>query len=250
MCAVEGVRLVEEAIRSRLKLHALFVRESAQAKAQRILDQLSKGAEAVVLPDDVFDSAVLTEHPQGIAALVKIREHDLETALAVAPALIVVPAAMQDPGNFGTVIRSSEAFGATAVIGTEGTVNPWNPKTVRASAGSAFRLPLLKTRSGALIAELRTREIRILALVAPLQEGELAQGDGHSPRGARRLQDADLSRPCALIVGNEGAGVPREFLREIDEFISIPQVQVESLNAGVAASIALYEAQRQRSKAR
>ena len=250
MCAVEGLRLVEEAIRSRLKLHALFIRESAQAKAQRILSQLTKGADAVVLPNDVFDSAVLTEHPQGIAALVKVHEYDLDSALAATPGLIVVPAAIQDPGNFGTVIRSAEAFGATAVISTEGSVNPWNPKTVRASAGSVFRLPVLKTRSDRLIPELRARAIRALALVAPLREDEPAAGDGKSARAARRLQDTDLIRPCALIVGNEGAGVPRDFLREIDEFISIPQVRVESLNAGVAASIALYEAQRQRSAAR
>ena len=250
MCAVEGLRMVEEAIRSRLKLHALFIRESSQAKAQRILDQLTKGADAVVLPDDVFDSAVLTEHPQGIAALIKIGEQDFDTALAVVPALVVVAAAIQDPGNFGTLIRSAEAFGATAVVGTEGTVNPWNPKTVRASAGSIFRLPLLKTQSDLLVPKFRAREIRTLALVAPPREGDQRQGDGSSAHAAQRLQDADLTRPCALIVGNEGAGVPREFLREIDEFISIPQVRVESLNAGVAASIALYEAQRQRSAIR
>jgi TrmH family RNA methyltransferase len=246
MCAVEGLRLIEEAIRSSLKLHALFIRESSQAKAERILGQLSKHAEAVLLPDSVFDSAVLTEHPQGIAALVKVQEHDLESALTPMPALVTVAAGVQDPGNFGTLIRSAEAFGATAVIGTEGTVNQWSPKTVRASAGSIFRLPVAKSTLEELITQLRSRPIAILALTTPHSEGE-GFGDGSNSRAPRRLQDADLKRPCALFVGNEGAGLSREIMREIEEFVAIPQARVESLNAGVAASIALYEAQRQRS---
>jgi len=250
LCAIEGVRLIEEAIRSRLKVHALFVRESSKTRAQRVIDQLSKHAEALLLPDSIFDSTVLTESPQGIAALVKVRQHDLDSALAVAPALVVVPAGVQDPGNVGTLIRSAEAFGATAAVGTEGTVNFWNPKTVRASAGSVFRLPILKTAAQNLISELRARQIRLFALVAPHGESQTASTNGSSPQKPKRLQDVDLTSSCALFVGNEGAGLTRDLLREIDEFVAIPQARVESLNAGVAASIALYEAQRQRSGAR
>ena len=248
LCAVEGIRLIEEAIRSRLKIQALFVRESAQPKALRILDQLSKHADAVLLPDRVFDNAVLTEHPQGIAALIKAPEYDLQAAFTPAPTLLVAAAAVQDPGNFGTLVRSAEAFGATGVVGIEGTVNHWNPKTVRASAGSMFRLPVLKTSTAELMAELRSREIRALALVAP--HGDGSSGDGSTPRSALRLQDADLASSCALFIGNEGTGIPRELLSQVDQFVSIPQTRVESLNAGIAASIALYETQRQRSAAR
>ena len=246
MCAVEGMRLIEEAIRSRLKLHALFIRESSKPKADRILDQLSKRAEALLLPDSVFDSAVLTEHPQGIAALVKIQEHNLDLALRAASTLVVVAAGIQDPGNFGTLVRSAEAFGANAVIGIEGTVNHWNPKTIRASAGSIFRLPVLKSSAEELIQILRARDIRLLGLVAPPANGSAESGDGTSPRSPRLIQDTNLARACALVVGNEGAGVPRDLTRSVDEFVAIPQARVESLNAGVAASIALYEAQRQR----
>lgn len=246
LCAVEGVRLIEEAIRSRLKLHALFVRESSQAKAQRVVDQLSKHADALLLPDTVFESAVLTESPQGIAALVRVRRYDLKSALAVTPALVVVAAGVQDPGNLGTVVRSAEAFGATAVVGTEGTVSLWNPKTVRASAGSVFRLPILKTQTQELISHLRTGQMRLLALMAPHGDEKMTHSNGSSPRNPKRLQDADLTGSCALFVGNEGAGLSRDLLHEMDEFVAIPQVRVESLNAGVAASIALYEAQRQR----
>jgi len=245
LCAVEGIRLIEEAIRSRLKVQTLFVRESAQPKAQRILDQLTKHADAVLLPDPIFDSAVLTEHPQGIAALIKAPDHHLQSAFAPAPTLLVIAAAIQDPGNLGTLIRSAEAFGATGVIGIEGTVNQWNPKTVRASAGSIFRLPVLKTGTTDLLAELQSRQTRTLALVAPHSDGKT--GDGSNPRAPLHLEAADLASSCALFVGNEGAGIPRELLAKIDQFVAIPQKRVESLNAGIAASIALYDAQRQRS---
>jgi len=248
VCAVEGIRLIEEALRSRLKIQTLFVRESSQMKAQRILEQLTKHADAVLLPDRIFDSAVLTEHPQGIAALVKVPEYVLHSLFAKAPTLLVVAAAIQDPGNFGTMVRSAEAFGGTAVVGIEGTVSHWNPKTMRASAGSIFRLPVLKTNAAELLAELRSRQTRTLALVAPHTDNN--SGDGSTPRSPLPLQDVNLVEPCALFVGNEGAGIPRELLTSIDQFVTIPQVRVESLNAGVAVSIALYEAQRQRSAAR
>jgi TrmH family RNA methyltransferase len=246
LCAVEGLRLIEEAIRSSLKVHAVFIRESAQNKAQRILDQLGKRAESVLLPDSVFDSAVLTEHPQGIAALVKAPEYDLEAALAKAPALVVVAAGVQDPGNFGTLVRSAEAFGGTAVVGIDGTVNPWNPKSVRASAGSVFRLAVIKTKTEELISGLRSREIVALALMPPRSVDDQGVRDGGSSRSPRLLQDADLTRACAMFVGSEGAGLSRELISQIEEFVAIPQARVESLNAAVAASIALYEAQRQR----
>jgi RNA methyltransferase, TrmH family len=245
-CAVEGIRLIEEAIRSRLKIHALFVRESAQARAERILDQLSKHAEALLLPNDVFDSAAITEHPQGIAALVQIPRFDLEASLAPSPALVIVAAGIQDPGNLGTLIRSAEAFGAGSVMSIEGTVSQWNTKVIRASAGSVFRLPVMKVPSEDLTAELKSREIAALALVAP-RLLQTSDADGSIPQNPRRLQDSDLTRSCALFVGNEGAGIARELFSAIDEFVAIPQTRVESLNAGVAASVALYEAQRQRS---
>jgi RNA methyltransferase, TrmH family len=245
--ALEGIRLIEEAIRSRLKIQTLFVRESAQTKAQRVLDQLTKHANAILLPDRVFDSAVLTEHPQGIAALVKAPDHQLQSAFAPPPTLLLIAAAIQDPGNLGTLVRSAEAFGASGVVSIEGTVSHWNPKSVRASAGSVFRLPVLKTDSAELLSELKTRNIRMLALVAPHHNDSSKDG---TPRSPLRLQDVDLAGPCALFVGNEGAGIPRELLGKIDQFVAIPQTRVESLNAGVAASIALYEAQRQRRAAR
>jgi RNA methyltransferase, TrmH family len=245
LCAVEGVRMIEEAIRSRLKIHALFVRASSADKSSRLLEQIGKHAEAVLLPDEVFDSAVETEHPQGVAALVKVREQDLESALQPAPALAVVAAGLQDPGNLGTVLRSAEAFQATGVISIEGSVNHWNAKVIRASAGSIFRLPVVKATSETVLAELRNRAIRLAGLVASASDSP-AERDG-SAKAPRWIQHCHLTGSCALFIGNEGAGLAPSLAREMDEFIAIPQARVESLNAGVAASIALYEARRQRS---
>lgn len=238
--------MIEEAIRSRIKLHTVFVRASSAAKSDRLLEQVGKHTETLLLLDEVFDSAVDTEHPQGVAALVKVSEADLASALQSVPALVVVAAGIQDPGNLGTLLRSAEAFGASAVVSVEGSVNHWNPKVVRASAGSIFRLPLLKSTSGEVVPELRERGMRLLGLLAPADDSALHERDG-SARAPRWIQECNLTASCALFIGNEGAGLPSALTREMDEFIAIPQVKVESLNAGVAASVALYETRRQRS---
>ncbi|HEU5404337.1 MAG TPA: TrmH family RNA methyltransferase, partial [Terriglobales bacterium] len=141
-CAVEGVKTVEEAIRSGIRISAIFVSESARERANRLLPQLGTHTETLLLADDIFRSAVTSDAPQGVAALVRVKQHGLEDLLRVIEPLIVVAAGLQDPGNLGTVIRSAEAFGATGLIATEGTVNPYNPKVIRGSAGSLFRFPV------------------------------------------------------------------------------------------------------------
>jgi TrmH family RNA methyltransferase len=239
-CAVEGLRILEEAIRSGLRLSAVFFRESAQDRAERLLPQIGAHVETLLLPDRLFDSLVPSESPQGVAALVRLREFaldDLIERLQLGP--IVVLAGLQDPGNLGTILRSSEAFGSAGVVLGEGTVSPFNSKVIRASAGSVFRLPLVhghgKSAAGKLeeVAEkLRTQDVRLIAT---------------SSHKGTALDEADLKGPTALFFGNEGAGLPRELMARMDEFISIPHTPlVESLNAGVAASIVLYEAAKQR----
>ncbi|MGA7924571.1 MAG: RNA methyltransferase [Candidatus Sulfotelmatobacter sp.] len=239
-CAIEGLRILEEAIRSGLRLSAVFFRESAQDRAERLLPQIGAQVETLLLPDRLFDSLVPSESPQGVAALVRLREFaldDLMERLHVGP--IAVLAGLQDPGNLGTILRSSEAFGSAGVVLGEGTVSPFNSKVVRASAGSVFRLPMVhghgKSAAGKLedVSEkLRTRGVRLIAT--------------SSHRGTA-LDQADLKGTTALFFGNEGGGLPRELMARMDEFISIPHTpQVESLNAGVAASIVLYEAAKQR----
>lgn len=228
---IESVRLIEEAIRSGLRFRAIFFSESARQRADRLLPQISSHAEILVLPDDVFQSAVATDSPQGVAALVRFKEQALEPLLNAPEAWLLVAAGVQDPGNLGTMIRSAEAFGATGVLLGEGTVSQFNPKVVRASAGSLFRLPAARIEVKSLVPELRARSIRLVAT---------------SSHKGTPLDAADLRAPIAIFIGSEGAGLPRTVMQEMDEVIVIPHSErVESLNAGIAASLVLYEACRQ-----
>jgi RNA methyltransferase, TrmH family len=135
-CAIEGFRVIEEAVRSGLRFRAVFVSESGQTRAARLLPQIGSHVETVLLPDKLFANAVPSETPQGVAALVHIKTHTLDRLIENAssgPLLIV--AGVQDPGNLGTILRSAEAFGSAGVILGEGTVSVYNSKVVRASAG-------------------------------------------------------------------------------------------------------------------
>ena len=227
-CAIEGVRILEEAIRSGLRFHAVFFSESAEGHAKRLLPQIGAHVETAVLPDKLFASVVPSETPQGVAGLVRYKQssfEDLIERVSVGP--LVVVAGLQDPGNLGTILRSAEAFGAAGVILGEGTVSPFNSKVVRGSAGSIFRLPVLRTKLGEVLPRLREKGVRLVAT--------------SSHKGVS-LPQANLAGPVAVLIGGEGAGVPRDWIAKADELIAIPHAaQVESLNAGVAASIVLYE---------
>jgi TrmH family RNA methyltransferase len=146
--------------------------------------------------------------------------------------LIVVLAGLQDPGNLGTILRSAEAFGATGIISLPGTVSEWNPKAVRASAGSVFRMPLLAMGAIDCFTRLRKAGVKIWTTVV------------HGAKAADRI---DLAGLVALVIGNEGSGVPQELAAQADGAVTIPcPGPVESLNAAAAASVLLYEVSRQR----
>jgi len=233
-CAIEGFRIIEEAIRSRAKVRAVFVREGSQARATRLLPQLGSQVEVLRLPDRVFDSIVPSQAPQGVAALVAIKSFSSADVIAnVRSGPLLVIAGVQDPGNLGTMLRSAEAFGAKGVCLGEGTVSAYNSKVIRASAGSVFRLPVARAELSALIEELRARGIRLVAT---------------SAHKGVPLESARPGEKTAIFIGNEGAGIPKKLLREMDELIVIPHSStVESLNAAVAAAIVLYEFGKQRS---
>jgi len=239
-CAIEGVRIVEEAIRSGLRFRAVFFRESAQDRAARLLPQIGAHVETLLLPDKLFDSSVPSETPQGIAALVRLKEFSLEDVLErlqVGPILVL--AGLQDPGNLGTIMRSAEAFGSAGVVLSEGTVSPFNAKVIRASAGSVFRLPVVVAKSAGGVEEISARlhaqNVRLIAT---------------SSHKGTPLDHANLTGLLAIFIGSEGSGLSRTLMTKMDEAVSIPHTpQVESLNAGVAGSILLYEAARQRKEA-
>lgn len=232
-CAIEGVRIVEEAIRSGLRFEALFVAESAQSRAERLLPQIGAQVDTILLPDSVFDSAVPSDSPQGVAGLVRVKRYSLQDVLRnPKDAMLVATAGIQDPGNLGTIIRSAEAFGATGILIGEKTVSPYNSKVVRGSAGSIFRLPVVDVKLAEATAQSQTPGVRWLAT---------------SSHKGKPIGEADLTGSVGFLIGSEGAGVPRELVGRMDGLIVIPhEPRVESLNAGIAASIILYEAARQR----
>lgn len=236
-CAIEGVRIVEEAIRSGLRFRALFFRDSSQERSSRLLPQIGAHVETLLLPDKLFDSVVSTETPQGVAALVRLKEFAIQDVLErtqLGPIIVLV--GLQDPGNVGTILRSAEAFGSAGIVLSEGTVSPFNSKVIRASAGSVFRLPIVvfkpAGRLDELFGKLRAQNVRLVAT---------------SSHKGTPVDQANLTGPAAIFVGGEGSGLPRALTTKLDETVTIPHTpQVESLNAGVAGSIVLYEAARQR----
>jgi RNA methyltransferase, TrmH family len=240
---IEGPHLIREALRSRLSFEACLVSPAGE-KHLADLGSAADSARTLILrtTERLFDGVAATEHPQGIAALVRPRESGFEDILRGDTPLVVVLAGVQDPGNVGTAVRSAEAFGATGLVATRGTADPWSSKALRASAGSALRLPLLRGMAPAVLtAQLRVAGLTILATT--------------SKPGAREVKTIPLSSAeqlrsaCAIFIGSEGAGLAPEILRSADALIAIPMAAgVESLNAGVAASVTLYEAARRRAQ--
>ncbi len=228
LIAIEGEHLLREALRSGQALKTVFLSEHVEMP-----EYVPSIVEVIRVSNDVFATVADTRAPQGIAALLVPPVGSVEAMLAGMP-LVLVAVGLQDPGNLGTLIRSAEAFGATGVLTTLGSVSPWNGKCLRASAGSVFRVPLAVADSPAM-ERLEQAGVRLLAAV---KEDAVAAGE------------TDLRGPCALLIGNEGAGLSPDWLRLADARITVPcPGWVESLNAAVAGSILLYEASGQRARA-
>src|SRR5438445_12179948 len=232
-CAIEGVKLLEEALRSGQHLDSIFFSESARPLAEKLLPQIGARTETLVLPNVLFNSIVPSDAPQGVAALIKLAAFSSDQLLDRSnDGPFVVAAGLQDPGNLGTILRSAEAFGAAGVFLTEGTVSPCNSKLVRASAGSVFRVPIARTKLDAMLGAMRTQGLRLIAT---------------SSHKGITLSKAKLTGQLAIFIGSEGGGLPRDLISEMDEVVVIPHSsKVESLNAGIAASIVLYEISKQR----
>ena len=230
LVAIEGDNLLGEALRSGMVLKTIFISERRELPRN-----VPRSVEVIWLANDIFASVVETQSPQGIAALLVPPVHKLDDVITGTP-LIVVAAGIQDPGNLGTLVRSAEAFGATGVLTTPGAVSAWNQKSLRASAGSLFRIPVVAVTLDEL-ATLKSRGVKLAAAVAE---------DAYKVIPAH---EADFAQPTAILIGNEGSGLLSELLELADLFVTIPcPGRVESLNAAVAGSLLLYEVSRQRSK--
>jgi RNA methyltransferase, TrmH family len=232
--ALEGPLSLEEALRApRAAVHSVLVEKSAAEKFHALLEKLPPDAEWAVVSTPLFERVASTETPQGIAALVELRQEDFHSLLRRPQALLVVACGLQDPGNLGTLMRSAQALGAAALVTLRETVSPFNPKALRASAGAILRLPVFPHReAGALLEDLRRAGIRSVAA---------------DRRSRATLHQTDLRGPVAFLIGREAAGLPPEIARRADLRLSIPIApETDSLNAAAAASIFLYEAARQR----
>ena len=184
----------------------------------------------IAVSEAAFAKLASTGTPQGVIALVRPPAWNLEQLLQ-GRTLVTILDGVQDPGNAGAIVRAAEAFGATGVAFLKGSVNPFNPKCLRASAGSLFRLPVIAALEESLLtAALLERHVTIYAA---------------HPRSERLASTVDLTCNCAIAIGSEGRGVSAAIER-LATGVRIPTRGVESLNAAVAAGIFLYEASRQR----
>ncbi len=227
--AVEGWKTVFEVARLGLRLKTLIVSKSFKSGAKLV--EFAGDADIIEVSDDIFRSAVDTESPQGVAALAYFPKLPTLDELLKPDSLQIVAEGIQDPGNLGTIIRSANAFGATAVLLGDQTVSQFNPKVIRASTGSVFRIPCIASKSEAMIKKLKTAKVRLV---------------GTSSHQGTDLESADFTGGVAIFIGSEGSGLSAKTIAQLDTFVRIPIGNVESLNAGVATSIILYEAARQR----
>jgi TrmH family RNA methyltransferase len=217
---VEGVGLAEVAARAGLAVEAVYRPTGAEP-----LPGPLAGVPLVELAPGVLERVASTQTPQPVLAVVAYRPAPVDTLRGVT--FVVAAAAVADPGNLGTILRTAEAAGADAVVLTPDTVDVTNPKVVRASAGALFLLPVVAPLE---LADLRTYGLRTL---------------GTSSRLGRPYDEVDLTGPLAIVVGNEAHGLPDH--APVDEWVTIPHAgRAESLNVAMATAVVCFEAARQR----
>jgi TrmH family RNA methyltransferase len=240
---VEGPQAVGEALASDATLTELFVTGDASTRCELLVDEARRrGAEVHLVSGEVMASLAQTVTPQGLLGVCGFVDVPLARLTRARPGLVVVLAHVRDPGNAGTVLRTADAAGAHGVVFSDASVDPYNGKCVRASAGSLFHLPVVVGASPAEVAaSLRAAGLRILA------------ADGSGSRSVDQLDESgDLSGPTAWLFGNEAWGLPDDLLALADEVVAVPIYgRAESLNLAAAAAVCLYgsaRAQRREAK--
>jgi len=229
----EGAKVISEALESAGGVEALFFdpATSGSAEEEVVERAASAGCDVFELAPGVLERVAGTVTPQPLLAVVPCLDQPLERLGR--DGLVVVCAGVRDPGNLGTVLRSAEAAGVRGVVCAEGTVDPYNPKCVRATAGALFHVPLVV--GGNTVQVLGQLGIWGLHRV------------GASARSGTPLWFTDLTGPVAVVLGNEASGLPPEVEAELDGHVTIPiEGRSESLNVGMAATVLVYEAARQR----
>jgi len=248
---LEGVRLIEDAIAAGAHFESVAFTADVESseRGAALLDSLRRvQCRGALVSKQVMEAIADTKTPQGVAALVSRPYLELDDLFSNNPDLLVIADELQDPGNLGTIIRTAEGAGASGLIATRFTVDPFNDKAIRASMGSALRLPIVTGASRADISvRCRDHKIKMIASRASAGPSQALIEDASRAERVKLCNEVDMTVPIALIVGREATGIPATAEGEADELVHIPMAKgVESLNVAVAAAILLYEAARQR----
>lgn len=232
---IEGIKMVEEAIRDQAGVSLFVAAPSLATRQGRGLLSLAEecGIEVLWISERLFDAISESKTPQPALAVVSMKDHTALSLFEQGDGPIVICHRLQDPGNLGTIIRTAEAVGAAGIAITPQTVDPYHPKAVRASMGSILRMPVARIRDAAsYLQEARTRGFQTAAT-------GLTEGKAHFR--------VDLAKRTCMIFGQEGAGLPPEIMNSVDLRIRIPMAEtIDSLNVATAAAVVLYESLRQR----
>ena len=224
---VEGMRQAEDLLASRVVPRLALISPSLEdtARGRNLAARVRETTAAVDVSDTELGRLATTETTQGIVLVASIPRVTLGEVPLHERALVVVLDAVQDPGNFGTIVRSADAFGAALIVALPGTVDPWNPKAVRSAAGASLRIPIVETTIDAVLEHLRAHGALLLGADMAGESVEQVRHDG----------------PVALALGNEGAGLGAAVRAVCDRLVSVPiSGAAESLNVGVAAGILMY----------
>lgn len=230
---LEGIHLVMEAFRSEIDVKSVLYSIEKGIPAE--LSEYTKpgaSAEWIGVSDAVLAKCTETQTPQGVVAVCRKLRWTAEDLLAQPDALVIAVDGVQDPGNLGTIIRSADAVGATGVLLGRGTVDVYNPKTVRSTMGSMFHLPVVDGDLRSILPMAKEKGIRLV---------------GTRLGASRHCYELDMTQPTWFLMGNEGSGLSSDIEAYVDTDIVIPmRGRAESLNVAMATSVLLYEAMRQR----
>lgn len=226
---IEGVKMFLEAPRDRIV--KVYVSQSFYERDRK--EELFSGLEVEVVEDEVFRIVSDTKTPQGIIAIVRQASYNIEEMLQSETPNLIILENIQDPGNLGTIVRTAEGAGVTGIIASRNTVDLYNPKTIRSTMGSIYRMPILFVED-------------LIDILPCLKERNITTYAAHLA-GTTYYDQEDYRGGTALIIGNEGNGISEQLANSTDVLIRIPmEGKVESLNAAMAAGILMYEVYRQR----
>ncbi len=230
---VEEVNLVEEAILCKADIQAIIVRaDKVDQLPVRISEKIDEKS-IYTLPKELFDKINTAETTRGVMAVIKKKSYSYEDILSRGgTSNFIVVDRLQDPGNLGTIVRTADAAGMGGVVVLPGTTDPYASKVLRSSAGSIYRIPVVEMDSISVLREFCIAHGISLAVTC-LED-------------STNLYEIDLTKPTAIVIGNEGAGVSTEMIENADVRLRIPMYgSIESLNASVAGAIVMYEVVRQ-----